>query len=76
MLSVALARAAAHAAHAAHAGHEVCFTTCEDMTRWRRRAIAEHSFAYGMRALTSPRLLVVDLSGVPSHPSVTSASVA
>ena len=41
MLSVALARAACKA------GHKVLFTTCEDMTRRLRRAIAEHRSASG-----------------------------
>ena len=57
MLSVALARAAAEA------GHKVLFTTCEDMTRRLRRAIAEHRFAYGLRFFTTPRLLVIDEVG-------------
>jgi DNA replication protein DnaC len=54
MLSVALARAACEA------GHKVLFTTCEDMTRRLRRAIAEHRFASGLRFFTAPRLLVLD----------------
>ena len=54
MLSVALARAACEA------GHKVLFTTCEDMTRRLRRAIAEHRFASGLRFFTAPRLLVID----------------
>ncbi len=70
MLSVALARAAAEA------GHKVLFTTCEDLVRRLRRAIAEHRAATGLRFFTTPRLLVIDLSGVPGGPSVTSASVA
>jgi DNA replication protein DnaC len=57
MLSVGLARAAAEA------GHKVLFTTCEDMTRRLRRAIAEHRFASGLRYFTSPRLLVIDEVG-------------
>jgi DNA replication protein DnaC len=57
MLAVGLARAAAEA------GHKVLFTTCEDMTRRLRRAIAEHRFASGLRYLTSPRLLVIDEVG-------------
>jgi DNA replication protein DnaC len=57
MLSVALARAAAEA------GHKVLFTTCEDMTRRLRRAIAEHRFASGLRFFTTPRLLVIDEVG-------------
>jgi DNA replication protein DnaC len=57
MLSVALARAAAQA------GHKVLFTTCEDMTRRLRRAIAEHRFASGLRFFTTPRLLVIDELG-------------
>jgi DNA replication protein DnaC len=57
MLSVALARAAAEA------GHKVLFTTCEDMTRRLRRAIAEHRFPSGLRFLTTPRLLVIDEVG-------------
>ncbi len=48
MLSVALARAAAEA------GHKVLFTTCEDMTRRLRRAIAEHRFPSGLRFFTTP----------------------
>jgi DNA replication protein DnaC len=54
MLSVALARAACEA------GHKVLFTTCEDMTRRLRRAIAEHRFASGLRFFTAPMLLVID----------------
>jgi DNA replication protein DnaC len=54
MLSVALARAACEA------GHKVLFTTCEDMTRRLRRAIAEHRFASALRFFTAPRLLVLD----------------
>jgi DNA replication protein DnaC len=54
MLSVALARAACEA------GHKVLFTTCEDMTRRLRRAIAEHRFASALRFFTAPRLLVID----------------
>ena len=57
MLSVALARAAAEA------GHKVLFTTCEDMTRRLRRAIAEHRFPSGLRFFTTPRLLVIDELG-------------
>src|SRR6266581_2257523 len=57
MLSVALARAAAEA------GHKVLFTTCEDMTRRLRRAIAEHRFASSLRFYTTPRLLVIDEVG-------------
>jgi DNA replication protein DnaC len=57
MLSAGLARAAAEA------GHKVLFTTCEDMTRRLRRAIAEHRFASGLRFFTSPRLLVIDELG-------------
>ncbi len=57
MLSVALARAAAEA------GHKVHFTTCEDMTRRLRRAIAEHRFPSGLRFYTTPRLLVIDEVG-------------
>ncbi len=57
MLSVALARAAAEA------GHKVLFTTCEDLTRRLRRAIAEHRFASGLRFFTTPRLLVIDEVG-------------
>ena len=40
-----------------------CFTTCEDMTRRLRRAIAEHRFASGLRFFTTPRLLVIDELG-------------
>lgn len=57
MLSAALARAAAEA------GHKALFTTCEDMTRRLRRAIAEHRFASGLRFYTTPRLLVIDELG-------------
>jgi DNA replication protein DnaC len=57
MLSVGLARAAAEA------GHKVLFTTCEDLVRRLRRAIAEHRSASGMRFFTSPRLLVIDEVG-------------
>ena len=57
MLSVALARAAAEA------GHKVLFTTCEDLVRRLRRAIAEHRSASGLRFFTSPRLLVIDEVG-------------
>ena len=57
MLSAGLARAAAEA------GHKVLFTTCEDMTRRLRRAIAEHRFASALRYYTSPRLLVIDEVG-------------
>jgi DNA replication protein DnaC len=57
MLPVGLARAAAEA------GHKVLFTTCEDLVRRLRRAIAEHRFPTGLRFLTSPRLLVIDEVG-------------
>jgi DNA replication protein DnaC len=57
MLSAAIARAAAEA------GHKVLFTTCEDMTRRLRRAIAEHRFASGLRFFTTPTLLVIDELG-------------
>ena len=57
MLSIGLARAAAEA------GSKVLFTTCEDLVRWLRRAIAEHRYATGLRFLTSPRLLVIDEVG-------------
>jgi DNA replication protein DnaC len=57
MLSIGLARAAAEA------GHKVLFTTCEDLVRRLRRAIAEHRHATGLRFLTSPRLLVIDEAG-------------
>ena len=36
------------------------FTTCEDMTRRLRRAIAEHRSASGLRFFTTPKLLVLD----------------
>jgi DNA replication protein DnaC len=55
MLSAGLARAAAEA------GHKVLFTSCEDLVRRLRRAIAEHRSASGLRFFTSPRLLVIDL---------------
>jgi DNA replication protein DnaC len=54
MLAVALARAACEA------GHKVLFTTCQDMTRRLRRAIAGHRFASSLRFFTTPRLLVLD----------------
>jgi DNA replication protein DnaC len=57
MLSVGLARAAAEV------GHKVLFTTCEDLVRRLRRAIAEHRFPTGLRFFTSPRLLVIDEVG-------------
>ncbi|MGH3287899.1 MAG: IS21-like element helper ATPase IstB [Streptosporangiaceae bacterium] len=57
MLAVALARAAAEA------GHKVLFTTCEDLVRRLRRAIAEHRFPSGLRYFTTPRLLVIDELG-------------
>ena len=57
MLSVALARAAAEA------GHKVLFTTCEDLVRRLRRAIAEHRAASGLRFFTTPKLLVIDEAG-------------
>jgi DNA replication protein DnaC len=57
MLAAALARAAAEA------GHKVLFTTCEDMTRRLRRAIAGHRFGSSLRFFTSPRLLVIDEVG-------------
>jgi DNA replication protein DnaC len=57
MLSAGLARAAAEA------GHKVLFTTCEDLVRRLRRAIAEHRSASGLRFFTSPRLLVIDEVG-------------
>ena len=57
MLSVGLARAAAEA------DHKVLFTTCEDLVRRLRRAIAEHRSASGLRFFTSPRLLVIDEVG-------------
>jgi DNA replication protein DnaC len=57
MLSAGLARAAAEA------GHKVLFTTCEDLVRRLRRAIAEHRSASGLRFFTTPRLLVIDEVG-------------
>src|ERR1035437_351076 len=57
MLSVALARAAAEP------GHKVLFTTCEDLVRRLRRAIAEHRFPSSLRFFTTPRLLVIDELG-------------
>jgi DNA replication protein DnaC len=57
MLSVALARAAAQA------GHKVLFTTCENLVRRLRRAIAEHRSASALRFFTTPRLLVIDEVG-------------
>ena len=57
MLPAGLARAAAKA------GHKVLFTTCEDLVRRLRRAIAEHRSASGLRFFTSPRLLVIDEVG-------------
>jgi DNA replication protein DnaC len=57
MLSVALARAAAEA------GHKVLFSTCEDLVRRLRRAIAEHRFASGLRFFTTPALVVIDEVG-------------
>jgi DNA replication protein DnaC len=57
MLSAGLARAAAEA------GHKVLFTTCEDMTRRLRRAIAGHRFPSGLRFCTTPKLLVIDELG-------------
>jgi len=57
MLSVALARAAAEA------GHKVLFTTCENLVRRLRRAIAGHRFASALRFFTTPRLVVIDEVG-------------
>ena len=57
MLSVGLARAAAEN------GHKVLFTTCEDLVRRLRRAIAEHRFPSSLRYFTTPRLLVIDELG-------------
>jgi DNA replication protein DnaC len=57
MLSIGLARAAALA------GHRTYFTTCDDLIRRLKRALAEHRFTTGLRFFTQPRLLVIDEFG-------------
>lgn len=42
------------------AGHEAYFTTCEDLVRRLKKAIAEHRFQTGLRFFAQPRLLVID----------------
>jgi DNA replication protein DnaC len=70
MLAVALARASIEA------GYRTCYTTAADLAARCHRAALEGRWATTMRFFAGPRLLIIDLSGVPSHPSVTSASVA
>ncbi|MER6008834.1 IS21-like element helper ATPase IstB [Nonomuraea angiospora] len=57
MLSICLARLAAQA------GHKAYFTTCDDLIRRLRRAIAEQRLATGLRFFVQPRLLVIDEFG-------------
>ncbi|MFI9591162.1 IS21-like element helper ATPase IstB [Nonomuraea sp. NPDC052265] len=57
MLSICLARAAAEA------GHKAYFTTCEDLVRRLKKAVAEHRFQTGLRFFAQPRLLVIDEFG-------------
>lgn len=57
MLAIGLARAAALT------GHRTYFTTCDDLIRRLKRALAEHRFATGLRFFTQPRLLVIDEFG-------------
>jgi len=70
MLAVGLG----HAAVAA--GMRVHYTTAADLAARCHRAALEGRWATTMRFYAGPRLLIIDLSGVLSHPSVTSASVA
>jgi DNA replication protein DnaC len=57
MLSICLAKAAAEA------GHKAYFTTCEDLVRRLKKAMAEHRFSTGLRFFAQPRLLVIDEFG-------------
>lgn len=57
MLSICLARATAEA------GHKAYFTTCEDLVRRLKKAVAEHRFQTGLRFFAQPRLLVIDEFG-------------
>lgn len=57
MLSICLARAAAEA------GHKAYFTTCEDLVRRLKKAVAEHRLQTGLRFFVQPRLLVLDEFG-------------
>ncbi len=57
MLSICLARLAAE-----H-GHKAYFTTCEDVVRRLKKAVAEHRLATGLRFFVQPRLLVLDEFG-------------
>ena len=69
-LAVGLAR------KAAQAGYRTYFTTAADLAARCHRAAIEGRWATTMRFFNGPGLLVIDLSGVASDPSVTSASVA
>jgi DNA replication protein DnaC len=57
MLSICLARLAAES------GHKAYFTTCEDVVRRLKKAVAEHRLATGLRFFAQPRLLVLDEFG-------------
>lgn len=70
MLAVGLARASIEA------GYRTYYTTAADLVARCHRAALEGRWATTMRFFAGPRLLVIDLSGVPGRPSVTSASVA
>jgi DNA replication protein DnaC len=57
MLSICLARLAAES------GHKAYFTTCEDVVRRLKKAVAEHRLSSGLRFFCQPRLLVLDEFG-------------
>jgi len=68
--------AAALGHQACRRGHDVTFTTCSRLLAELAGGHADRSFAARVRKLAKITVLIVDLSGVLSHPSVTSASVA
>jgi DNA replication protein DnaC len=57
MLAMGLVRATVEAGHKAH------FTTCDQLIRRLKRAVAERRLAAGLRSVTQPRLLAIDEFG-------------
>jgi DNA replication protein DnaC len=57
MIAIGLARAAAHA------GHEAYFTTCDELVRRLKKAVADHRHITGLRFFAQPKLLVIDEFG-------------
>ncbi len=61
---------------AVHAGHKVRYFTAAELAETLYRGLADNSVGRVIENLLRADLVIVDLSGVPRPPSVTSANVA